>query len=83
MQLIQTGRRNCAQTRKYLDYYISNELSIEASLDLENHLGTCYPCTQEFLVRMRLKGRLREAVKRQAAPRDLRTQLMTRLKSRP
>lgn len=62
MKVIHSSEETCEKTRKYLDYYLSNELSIEASLQLARHLGRCQSCLTELQQRMRLKDRLRRAV---------------------
>jgi anti-sigma factor RsiW len=79
MQVIYSSRGPCTKTRKYLDYYISGELSVEASLELTRHLAACRSCLGELKTRKRLKHRLRRAVLRQVTPPYLRAQVLKKI----
>jgi len=72
MKVVHTSEQNCARTRKYLDYYLSDELSIETTLEVTRHLAACKACSAEIQRRGRLRGRLRTAVQREPVPADLR-----------
>jgi anti-sigma factor RsiW len=57
---------------KYLDYYLSDELSIEATLEVTRHLAACKACSVEIQRRGQVTERLRAAVQGEAVPADLR-----------
>jgi len=80
MKVIYSGGGRCQKSRKYLDYYMSNELSIEASLELTGHLARCESCLAELQLRMRLKKRLRRAVLEQQVCPHLREQVVKRIR---
>jgi anti-sigma factor RsiW len=72
MNVIYSSGRNCARTWKYLDYYVSDELSIEATLEVTRHLAACKACSAEIQRRGQVRDRLRTAVQREAVPAGLR-----------
>ena len=80
MKVIHGPGGRCEKTRKYLDYYLSDELSIEASLELTGDLASCHSCLQELQLRMRLKHRLRRAVGQERIPPGLRVRVMKRIR---
>jgi anti-sigma factor RsiW len=81
MNRIQFGEGGCEKARKYLDCYISNELLVETNLEVLRHLESCADCAAEFDSRMRLRIRLKAAVKAQAVPPGLQTQIRERIRS--
>jgi len=72
MKVIYSSERNCARTWKYLDYYLSDELSIEATLEVTRHLEVCRGCLAEIQRRGQVRDRLRTAVQGEPVPADLR-----------
>ena len=72
MKVIHSSERNCARTWKYLDYYLSGELSMEATLEVTQHLAACKACSVEIQRREQVRDRLRAAVQGEAVPADLR-----------
>ena len=71
----------CEKTRLYLDSYISGELMVETNHEVLAHLDICPDCRAEHDLRARLRGAVREAVKRQEVPADLDSRLRSRLQS--
>ena len=65
------GESACEKTRRYMDAYLSNELLVETTHDLLQHLESCPECTAELEARTRLRSRLKAAVKAQTAPPHL------------
>ena len=59
----QFGESACEKTRRYMDAYLSNELLVETTHDLLQHLESCPECTAELATRTRLRSRLKTAVK--------------------
>ena len=72
MKVVYSSGRNCARTWKHLDYFLSDELSIEATLEVTRHLAACEACSAEIQRRGRVRDRLRTAVQREPVPRGLR-----------
>jgi anti-sigma factor RsiW len=67
MRSIYSSHESGGRTLKYLDYYLSDELSIEVALEVSRHLETCAVCADELKVRTRLRNRLRKAVRQTPA----------------
>ena len=72
MKVVYSSGQSCARTWKYLDYYLSDELSIEATLAVTRHLAACKACSVEIQRREQVGDRLRAAVQGEAVPADLR-----------
>ena len=72
MKVIYSSERNCARTWKYLDYYVSDELSIEGTLEVTRHLAACKACSVEIQRRGQVRDRLRTVVQGEPVPADLR-----------
>jgi anti-sigma factor (TIGR02949 family) len=70
--MVYSNGQNCARTWKYLEYYLSDELSIEATLEVTRHLEVCRGCLAEIQRRGQVRDRLRTAVQGEAVPADLR-----------
>ena len=76
MKVVYSSERNCARTWKYLDYYLSDELSIEATLEVTRHLAACKACSDEIERRGQVRDRLRSAVQGEGVPADLRRKVV-------
>jgi anti-sigma factor RsiW len=72
MKVVYSSGRSCARTWKYLDYYISDKLSMEATLEVTRHLAACKACSVEIQRRGQVRDGLRAAVQGEAVPADLR-----------
>ncbi len=81
MKVVYSNGQSCARTWKYLDYYVSDELSIETALKVNRHLVVCNACSAEVQTRRQLRDRLRTAVQREPVPADLRGKVVKLLAS--
>jgi anti-sigma factor RsiW len=72
MKVVYSSGRSCGRTWKYLDYYLSDELAIEATLEVTRHLAACKACSVEIQRREHVRDRLRAGVQGEAVPADLR-----------
>jgi anti-sigma factor RsiW len=72
MKVVYSSGRSCLRTWKYLDYYLSDELSIETTLEVTRHLAACEACSVEIRRREQVRERLGTAVQGEPVPADLR-----------
>jgi len=82
MNRIQFGEGGCEKALRYLDAYISNELTIETNHDVLRHLEGCPGCSAELDARTRLRSRLKTAVKAQSIPPELQLRIREQIRSR-
>lgn len=82
MNVVNFGRAACNQTRGYLDYYMNNELSVESSHTVQQHLDACAECSAELAARLRVKHAVRQSVGRIDAPGYLEARVRARLRER-
>jgi hypothetical protein len=68
MNVIRYGPGNCEWVHRYLDPYISGELLVETTHEVQTHLDKCADCTAELETRMRLKSALKRAVMAEEEP---------------
>jgi anti-sigma factor (TIGR02949 family) len=80
MNIIPIGPKHCERIRKYLDSYINNELLVETNHEVLKHLESCVECADALKVRQQIQNRLREAVRREMAPADLRERIRKRIR---
>jgi anti-sigma factor RsiW len=80
MRVLHHSGGGCERTWKYLDYYVSDELSIETSLEVSGHLKVCRACSSEVETRRYLRDRLRAAVQGEPVPPDLRGRVAKRVR---
>ena len=71
MNVINSSRGSCENTRKYLDYYLSVALRTETILEVAKHLEVCEACSDELKTREHLRSCLRNAVRRMPVPPGL------------
>jgi predicted anti-sigma-YlaC factor YlaD len=71
MNRVTFGESACERTRKVLDSYISNELLVETTHEVVRHLEGCPECSAEAEARSMLRGRLRNAARRESMPVEL------------
>ena len=69
----------CSRTLRYMDSYLANELLVETNHEVLRHLETCPACSAELELRTRLRSRLRDAVRAQAAPAELQVRIRRQL----
>lgn len=72
MTVIPIGPKYCEKTRKYLDSYISNELTVETTHEMLKHLKNCEECSRVLGDRVLVRNRLKAAVNREAVSEALR-----------
>lgn len=75
MKRIQFGGGGCENTRKYLDAYVSNELTVETNCEVLRHIEGCAACAAEVDTCTRLRSRLKAAVNAQAVPPELQVRI--------
>src|SRR5215470_4882289 len=83
MNRIQFGEGGCEKTRKYLDAYISNELTVETNYEVLRHIEGCSACAAEVDARTRLRSRLKAAVNAQSVPPELQVRIREQIRPRP
>src|ERR1043166_5416786 len=77
------NRRSCQTYRPYFDAYLDNELPVETSQDVLEHLKSCADCTRLIEDRFRIKQLVKNAVAAEEAPAELAEQLHHRFRARP
>ncbi|MCH4249978.1 MAG: zf-HC2 domain-containing protein [Microbacteriaceae bacterium] len=70
---------DCARARRELEEYVHHELCSEEAADIRAHLETCGSCREEHLVSVTLTQVISRSC-REAAPEDLRRQVLLRLR---
>ncbi len=70
----------CEQAQRSLEEYLHNELCREDAADIREHIANCPDCADEHQVGAVLTDVVQRACKDDAAPEQLRTQVMTRLR---
>jgi len=80
MNRTQFGEGACDKTRRYLDSYISNELLVETNHEVLRHVENCAACSAELDSRVKLRSRLKAAVKNQPVPPDLQVRIRERVR---
>jgi anti-sigma factor (TIGR02949 family) len=81
MNRIQFGEGGCEKTRKYLDAYVSNELTVETNHEILRHLEGCPACAAEVDSRASLRSRLKAAVNAQSVPPELQVRIRGHIQS--
>jgi hypothetical protein len=72
MKVIPIGPKQCEKTRRYLDSYISSELTVETNHDVLKHLEICKECSRILQDLLLIRNRLRKAVNCEVVPAALR-----------
>jgi anti-sigma factor (TIGR02949 family) len=81
MNRIQFGQGGCEKALRYLDAYISNELTVETNHEVLRHLEGCQACSAELDARTRLRSRLNTAVKAQSVPPELQARIREQIRN--
>src|ERR1051326_7429055 len=81
MNRIQFGQGGCEKTLRYLDAYISNELTVETTHEVLRHLEGCPGCSAELDTRTRLRSRIKTAVKAQSVPPELQVRIREQIRN--
>ena len=80
MNRIQFGQGGCEKALRYLDAYMSNELTVETNDEVLRHLEGCPGCSAELDTRTRLRSRLQTAVKAQSVPPELQVRVREQIR---
>jgi len=72
---------DCSRARLQLYEYLDGEMDRDDCAKLREHLQQCGPCLQEYDVDQMLKALVRRSCGCEAAPRELRMQIMARITS--
>jgi anti-sigma factor (TIGR02949 family) len=80
MNVIRFENHQCRKVLKYLDAYIDNELTVETTQETLSHLETCADCKAALDDRLRVRAGLRNAVRRETAPPQLRENVRATLR---
>ncbi len=81
MTVLHFRNRECEKVRRQLDAYLSNELLVETTGEVQKHLEKCAECSQDLETRMRVRELLRKAVESQQAPPELRDRIHRQLRA--
>jgi anti-sigma factor (TIGR02949 family) len=81
MNRIQFGQGGCEKALRYLDAYISNELTVETNHEVLRHLEGCPGCSAELYTRTRLRSRLKTAVQAQSVPAELQVRIREQIRN--
>jgi len=81
MSRIQFGQGGCGKALRYLDAYISNELTVETNHEVLRHLEGCPRCSAELDARTQLRSRLKTAVQAQSVPPELQVRVREQIRN--
>ena len=70
---------DCSRARLQLYEYLDGEMAPEDIDKIREHLAHCGPCLQEYDLDQTLKALIRRSCSCEAAPRQLRTQILARI----
>lgn len=82
MNVVNFGRAECKKTRGYLDYYMNNELSVETSHAVHQHLDSCEECAADLAGRLRVKNAVKHAVGQIEVPGYLKARVREHLREK-
>jgi Putative zinc-finger len=68
MKVINFEQHNCNKLRAYLDSYLNNELLVETTHEVLQHLENCSACSGALEDRRRVKQQLKTAVMKETPP---------------
>lgn len=72
----------CATVRQHMDSYVSHELTVEISGQVERHMEGCSACAGELKTRGRLRAAVKAAVAVQPVPPDLQVRIREHVQGR-
>lgn len=81
MNIIKFERKDCARIRGLLDAFLSNELMVETTQDVLEHLDGCPECAEILSCREEIQLRLRQAARNEAAPAELQARIQAALRA--
>ncbi|HEU0257587.1 MAG TPA: zf-HC2 domain-containing protein [Microbacteriaceae bacterium] len=71
----------CQKAREDLEEYLHHELCKEDAADIREHLQSCPDCAREHRVGVALTDTVRRACRDEAAPEELRAQVLTAIRT--
>ncbi len=80
MKAFNFDSKQCERIRQYLDAYLSNELLVETTSDVLQHLESCEACSQELEARTRVRDAVRRVALGQIPPEELRQSIQRQLR---
>ncbi len=80
MNVIRFPNKQCEKVHGYLDSYLSNELLVETTHEVVNHLKGCQDCKSTLESRQRVRDGLRRVVMAESAPPGLETRIRAELR---
>ena len=81
MKEIHPKENRCEKFRGLMDAHLSNELSVESTLEVAGHLKHCPGCARDYEARKEIKAALKRAVDRQeTCPAELRQKILRGLR---
>ncbi len=80
MNVIRFENHQCRKALKFLDAYIDNELTVETTQETLSHLESCADCRAALDDRLRVRAGVRNAVRRETAPPQLRENVRATLR---
>lgn len=80
MNVIRFPNKQCEKVHGYLDFYLSNELIVETTHEVVNHLDGCQDCKTALESRQRVRDGLRRVVLAESAPPGLETRIRAELR---
>ena len=80
MNVLNFDSRQCERIRRHLDAYLSNELLVETTNDVLQHLESCEACSRELESRTQVRDALRRVAARQIPPEGLRQSIQHQLR---
>jgi len=72
---------DCADCLERLYPYLDRELSPAEVIEVRAHLDECGGCEDNFVIEERFLARVRDCCTEDKAPTDLRTRIVTRLRT--
>lgn len=73
--MIDSSNTDCDRIRRALDDDLYGESDTANKGNIDNHLGTCTPCSEMFEQRLLLKRLVRRAVRSEAASETLKQKI--------
>jgi anti-sigma factor (TIGR02949 family) len=81
MNVLNFDSKQCERTRQHLDAYLSNELLVETTTEVLQHLASCEGCSRELAARTRVREALRRAALGVSPPEELRSSIARRIRT--
>jgi anti-sigma factor (TIGR02949 family) len=80
MNVLKFNSEQCLRIRRHLDAYLSNELLVETTSEVLQHLESCEACSRELEARTRVRDALRRVAANQIPPVELRQSIQRKLR---